>query len=179
MNHSSICAVVSRLKRETIFIDRKCSGRFQSTADPRLSLQWPKNVCEEDVNVHLRLQPVELTIFNQFCHHYSHESQGLIGVGPIIDLNTDEISLLKPIQLTSPILVQAKKKISITKTNVTETSAVPSGSAPTESTSQPSQQELILQQQQSIFRSMLGEGKTKSLFFAFKSNRLESIFRFE
>lgn len=157
LDHSAALAVVSRLKRDTIFIDRKASGRFHSSADPRLSLQWPKNVSDSDFNLHLRIQPVEMSVFNQFCHHYSHESQGLLAVGPIIDLNTEEISLLKPVQLTSPILVQAKKKLAAAKISVADPPVVPA--TPTGTTSQPSQQELILQQQQSIFRSMLGEGK--------------------
>lgn len=162
MHHSTACAVVSRLKRDAIFISRKSAGRFASSADPRLTLQWPKNVSENDFNLHLRIQPIEFSIFNQFCQHYSHECQGLIGVGPIIDLATEEISLLQPIQLTSPILAQPKKKTSAPKV-ATGDSSVP-----------PSQQELIAQQQQSIFRSMLGEGTWISLF-VFIEDRMISV----
>lgn len=149
---SSTCAVVSRLKREAIRISSQSSGRFQSTADPRLTLQWPKNSYSTDLHFNLRMQPVDLTAFNHFCQQFSLECQGLMSVGPIIDLNVDEISLSKPIQMTLPMLVQAKKKIFSTRVAAVDTNSTNNNS------SQSSQQDLILQQQQSIFRSMLGEG---------------------
>ena len=85
-----------------------------------------------------------------------HECQGLLAVGPIIELSFDDINLLKPIQFTLPILVPPKKKHPSTKSTRTPAneSTVPQPS----SISQPSQQETITQQQQSIFKSMLGEG---------------------
>jgi hypothetical protein len=121
-------------------------------------MQWPANVSETDFQVNLRVQPVDLPAFTQFCEKFSHECQGLLAVGPIIDLNFDDISLLKPIRFTLPILVQAKKTASPPKTVVFEAN-VPQQT--TNSTSQPSQQEIIFQQQQSIFKSMLGEGKSR------------------
>ena len=56
-------------------------------------------------------------------------------------------------QLTLPILVQPKKKIVQIKPTTDDPNNLQ-----TVTTSQPSQQELINQQQQSIFKSMLGEG---------------------
>jgi hypothetical protein len=114
------------------------------------------NVCQNDFNINLRIQPVDLPTFTQFSHNFSHECQGLLAVGPIIDLNFDDINLLKPIQFTLPILVQAKKKLTSAKSAMID-SNTPQPTT-TNSTSQPSQQELILQQQQLIFKSMLGEG---------------------
>lgn len=140
-------------------MDKQASGRFLSSVDPRLTVQWPRNVSENDVRLRLRVQPVELSAFTQFCQHFSHECQGLLAVGPIIDLNADDVSLLKPIQMTLPILVQAKKKVSPAKVNIAEPSANNPSASTGHGTSQPSQQEIIFQQQQSIFRSMLGEGE--------------------
>jgi hypothetical protein len=56
-------------------------------------------------------------------------------------------------QLTLPILVQPKKKIVQPKPTTDDPNNLQ-----TVTTSQPSQQELINQQQLSIFKSMLGEG---------------------
>jgi hypothetical protein len=111
------------------------------------------NVCETDFRLNLRIQPVGLSTFNKFSENFSHECRGLLAVGPIVDLNSDDVSLLKPIQLTLPILVQTKKNPTSTKPTTTE-SSIPT----TNSTSQPTPQEIIQQQQQSIFKSMLGEG---------------------
>ncbi len=157
LNQSASCAVVSRLKRDTIYIDKRSSGRFSSTADPRLTMHWPNHVCETDFHINLRLQPVDLSAFTQFSEHFSHECQGLLAVGPIIDLDFDDVTLMKAIQFTSPILVQAKKRVTSAKPTMAEQN--PSQPTATNSTSQPSQQEMILQQQQSIFKSMLGEGE--------------------
>jgi hypothetical protein len=157
LTQSTSCAVVSRLKLDTVLINRRSSGRFLSSADPRLTIQWPVNVSETDIRLNLRIQPVELSTFTQFSENFSHECRGLLAVGPIIDLNSEEVTLLKPVQFTSPMLVQTKKNAIPTKPITTE-SNVPT----TNSTSQPSQQEIIQQQQQSIFKSMLGEGKLKN-----------------
>jgi hypothetical protein len=152
LNQSTSCAVVSRLKRDKIYITKQSSGRFTSSADPRLTMYWPKNVCETDFQINLRVQPVDLPAFTQFTQNFSHECQGLLGVGPIIDLHFDEINLMKSIQFTLPILVQTKNKGLTTKgTNIE--SEIKSNTT----SSQPSQQEIILQQQQAIFKSMLGE----------------------
>jgi hypothetical protein len=169
LNQSTCCAVVSRLKRDKISITKKSSGRFSSSADPRLTMHWPKNVCETDFHINLRVQPVDLPTFTQFTQNFSHECQGLLAVGPIIDLHFDDITLMKPIQFTLPILVQTKNKGLSTKPTIIESNAPQE--TKTNSTSQPSQQEIILQQQQSIFKSMLGEGnfifKDKHPFFFF------------
>lgn len=101
------------------------------------------------------IQPVDLPTFTQFCHDFSYECQGLLAVGPIIELNFEDTALLKPMQFTSPILVQPKKKKNVVSKPTTDETNNPQPV----STSQPSQQELINQQQQSIFKSMLGEGK--------------------
>ena len=159
MNQSAICAVVSRLKRDTIRINRSSAGRFTSSADPRLTLQWPKNVSDRDVQLNLRLQPVDLPAFTQFTQKFAHECQGLLAVGPIIDLQLDDVTFLQPLHLTIPILVPTKKKDAPMKTAVIEPNTPP---ATTSMNSQSSQQEKILQQQQSIFKSMLGEGKRRA-----------------
>jgi hypothetical protein len=105
------------------------------------------------------IQPVDLPAFTQFCEHFPHECRGLLTVGPIIELNFDDINLFKPIQFTLTILVQSKKKIIPPKPTVLTTDTV---NNPQESSvSQISQQEIIAQQQQQqqlIFNSMLGEG---------------------
>jgi len=119
-------------------------------------MQWPINVCQTDFHINLRIQPVDLPAFTQFSENFSHECQGLLAVGPIIDLYFDEITLIKPIQLTLPILVQAKKKDTSVKQAIIESNTPQQITR--NSISQPSQQEIILQQQQSIFKSMLGEG---------------------
>ncbi len=120
-------------------------------------MQWPINVCQTDFNINLRIQPVDLPTFTQFSENFSHECHGLLAVGPIIDLHLDDITLLKPIQFTLPILVQAKKKNNTSAKLTSIESNTPRQTTPN-LTSQLSQQEIILQQQQSIFKSMLGEG---------------------
>ena len=153
------------MKRDTILIDNQSSGRFSSTADPRLTLQWPVHVCENNFRMDLRVQPVDLSTFTQFSQNFSYECQGLLAVGPIIDLTVEDVTLLKPIQFTLPIFVQTKKKVGPTKPTVIETNVPPPGTT----TNQPSQQEIIFQQQQSIFKSMLGEGLSKRNFLTFKT----------
>jgi len=149
LTESTCCAVVSRLKRERIVVTQQRSGRFVSTADSRVTLQWPSRSCEKDVKLNLRIQPVDLPTFTQFSSSHSHECQGLFAVGPIINLDFDEINLLKPIQLTLPMLIQGKKNDSLIKSTT---------NTPTTPNTQLTPQELILQQQQFIFKSMLGEG---------------------
>jgi hypothetical protein len=117
-----------------------------STADPRFTLQWPKNLSQNDFRIDTCIQPVDLPTFAQFCKHFSHECQGLLGVGPIIELNYDDITLLKPMQLTLPILVQPKKKTVQQKPTTDDPN-----NPPQTTTSQSSQQETIL-------KSMLSEG---------------------
>ncbi|CAF3282800.1 unnamed protein product [Rotaria sp. Silwood2] len=155
LNESSICAVVSRLKHDTILIQKQLSGRYVSNADPRFTLHWPKDVSQNDFSIDICVQPVDLPTFAQFSQHFSHECQGLLAVGPIIELNFDEINLLKPIQFTLPILIQPKKKPIPPKTIPTTNDE--SNILPQPTISQPSQQEMIAQQQQLIFKSMLGE----------------------
>ncbi|CAF3703405.1 unnamed protein product [Rotaria sp. Silwood1] len=155
LNESSICAVVSRLKHDTIFIQNQLSGRYLSNADPRFTLHWPKNVSQNDFSIDICIQPVDLPIFTQFLQNFSHECQGLLTVGPIIELNFDEINLLKPIQFTLPILIQSKKKLISPK--IISTSNDETNIPPPPTPSQPSQQEMIVQQQQLIFKSMLVE----------------------
>jgi hypothetical protein len=169
LNQTASCAVVSRLKRDTIYIDKQSSGRFSSSADPRLTIQWPAHVCENNFQLNLRLQPVDLPTFTQFSKNFSHECQGLLAIGPIINLNFDDITLSKPIQFTLPILAQAKKKVTSAKPTMIESNTVQS--TINNSTSQPSQQEIVLQQQQSIFKSMLGEGLFRRNFFSEKKLR--------
>jgi hypothetical protein len=130
-------------------IEKESSGRYLSSADPRFTLQWPKNVSQNDFRIDTCIQPVDLPTFTQFCKHFSHESQGLLAVGPIIELKFDDINLLQP------ILVQTKKKKIPSPPKPTTDAA---NNPPPAPTSQPSQQEMIVQQQQSIFKSMLGEG---------------------
>lgn len=153
LTESSTCAVVSRFKREQLLIKENGSGRFSSTADPRLTIEWPRKLFSNDLQFSLRIQPVESTIFNQFSKDYTHECQGLLSVGPIVDLSVDDIVLSKPLIFTLPMLIQTKKKTSSNKlTNGYE-------SVTNLQTHQPSPQEIFLQQQQSIYRSVLGEGK--------------------
>ncbi|CAF3033304.1 unnamed protein product [Rotaria sp. Silwood2] len=146
---------VSRLKHDTILIQKQLSGRYVSNADPRFTLHWPKDVSQNDFSIDICVQPVDLPTFAQFSQHFSHECQGLLAVGPIIELNFDEINLLKPIQFTLPILIQPKKKPIPPKTIPTTNDE--SNILPQPTISQPSQQEMIAQQQQLIFKSMLGE----------------------
>ena len=115
-------------------------------------MQWPRNICQTNIRINLRIQPVDLPAFTQFSENFSHECQGLLAVGPIIDLDCDEINLLKPIQLKLPILIQTKKNEGSNQSTGVESNL------PQRTTSQLSQQEIILQQQKSIFKSMLGEG---------------------
>src|SRR5690606_32845863 len=103
LTESTSCAVVSRLKLDTVLITKHSGGKFSSSADPRLTMQWPTNVSETDFRLNLRVQPVELSTFTQFSENYSHECQGLLAVGPIIDLHSEDIELLKPIQFTLPM----------------------------------------------------------------------------
>lgn len=144
---------MSRLKRDTITINKKVSGRFSSNSDPRLTLEWPLNVSERDFQMNLRILPIESSTFTQFSKSFSSECQGLLAVGPIVEFQLDDITLLKPIQFTLPMLVQTKKQTVSIKPPVLETQSSEQITA-----GQPSQQELILQQQQSIFQSVLGEG---------------------
>lgn len=131
-----------------------------STADPRFTLQWPKNVSQNDFRIDTCIQPVDLPSFTQFCQHFSYECQGLLAVGPIIELNFEDTALHKPIQFTSPILVQPKKKKTSPPKPTQTTTTIDEANNPQQTTtSQSSQQEIIAQQQQSIFKSMLGEGK--------------------
>ena len=118
-------------------------------------MQWPINVCPTNIRLNLRVQPVDSPAFTHFTENFSHECQGLLAVGPIIDLNCDDTTLLKPIQMRLPIFVQTKKNEGHNKSTGIE-SNVPQRTT----TSQSSQQEIILQQQQSIFKSMLGEGES-------------------
>ena len=149
--------MVSRLKRDKIFINQQSAGRFLSSADPRLTMQWPVNVCRTDFQIEIRVQPVDLSAFTQFLQKFSNECQGLLSVGPIIEFNFDDVPLLKPIQLTLPILVQNKKKALTVKPTIVE-STTPLTPTTADATNRLSQQEIIFQQQQSIFKSMLGEG---------------------
>ena len=99
------------------FIEKQSSGRYSSTADPRFTLQWPKEVSQNDFRIDACIQPVDLPTFTQFSHDFSYECQGLLSVGPIIELTFEDITLLKSIQFTLPILVQPKKEESFnTKT---------------------------------------------------------------
>ncbi|CAF1259707.1 unnamed protein product [Rotaria sordida] len=155
LNESSICAVVSRLKHDIILIQKQSSGRYISNADPRFTLNWPQNISQNDFSIDVCIQPVDLQTFIQFSQNFSSECQGLLAVGPIIELNFDEINLLKPIQFTLPILIQPKKKSISSKI---KRSSIDESNNPQQPTiSHPSQQETIDQQQQLIFKSMLGE----------------------
>ena len=163
---------MSRLKRDTILIKTQSSGRYTSTADPRFTIQWPKEVAQNDIRIDTCIQPVDLPTFTQFCQHFLHESHGLLAVGPIIDLTSEDITLLKPIQFTLPILVQPKKK-KITPPKIASTvngSEETKTTAPPPTTSQPPTQETLTQQQQSIFKSMLGEGQSPPPFSPFKTS---------
>lgn len=159
--------MVSRLKRDTILIKTQSSGRYTSTADHRFTIQWPKEVVQNDIRIDTCIQPVDLPTFTQFCQHFSHESNGLLAVGPIIDLTSEDINLLKPIQFTIPILVQPKKKKTTTSKPASTTNTTEETKTPAPTTSQPSAQETVTQQQQSIFKSMLGEGQSPFFFLLF------------
>lgn len=163
------------MKRDRIFIEAHRGGRYHSSADSRFTLQWPKNVSQADFRLDACLQPVDLPTFNQFCQDFAQECAGLLAVGPIIELNFEDINLLKPFQLTSPILVQPKKKKTPAAKPNPEQTTIPTEDPnnqqpPSPSTSQPSQQALLNQQQQSIFKSVLGDGKDSSSYFLRKSN---------
>lgn len=154
LTHSVACAVVSRLKLDAVLINKQSAGRYISSADARVTMQWPRHACSADLRLNLRLQPVDLPAFTHFVDSHVHDCQGLLAVGPIIDLDCDEVTFLKPVQLKLPILPSAKKA------EGTLRSKEPDANGPQRSnTSQLSQQEIILRQQQSIFKSMLGEGK--------------------
>ncbi|UJR26493.1 hypothetical protein I4U23_007820 [Adineta vaga] len=170
LNQSTACAVVSRLKIDTVLINKKLSGRFLSSADPRITLQWPKNVSQTDLRINLRIQPIDLPAFVQFSENFSHECQGLLAVGPIIDLDCDDVTLVKPIQFKLPIFIQTKKNDRLLRSIGTE-SNLPQR---TITSQQPSQQELILQQQQSIFKSMLGEESSNERLLLLYSGRNEN-----
>ncbi|CAF3790122.1 unnamed protein product [Rotaria sordida] len=174
LNQSVSCAVVSRLKRDTILINKQSSGRFLSDADHRLTIQWPKNVCSTDFHINLRVLPVDLPTFTQFSKNFSNECQGLLAVGPIIELHYDDITLLKPIQFTLPILVQTKKKVKSTKPTTVESQA-----SQQTTTNQPSQQEIILQQQQAIFKSLLGEDLSNERLVLLYSSHNENIWHID
>ncbi|CAF3343764.1 unnamed protein product [Rotaria sp. Silwood1] len=174
LNQSASCAVVSRLKRDTVLINKKSSGRFLSNADPRLTIQWPKNVCSTDFHINLRVLPVDLPTFTQFSKNFSNECHGLLAVGPIIELHYDDITLLKPIQFTLPILVQTKKKVIPTKPTTLE-----SQTSQQTTPNQPSQQEIILQQQQSIFKSLLGEDLSNERLVLLYSNHNENMWHID
>jgi hypothetical protein len=153
LTESTACAVVSRLKLDTVLVNKQSAGRFVSSADPRVTMQWPRNVCQTDLRLNLRVQPVDLPAFTHFIENNSQECQGLLAVGPIIDFDCDQVSLLKSMQLKLPILLSTKKAEGTLRSTETEP-GVPQRS----NASQLSQQEIILRQQQSIFKSMLGEG---------------------
>jgi hypothetical protein len=159
LHRSSACAVVSRFKHENVFINQNQSGSFQSTADHRVTMQWPHCVSQNDIQLRFRIQPMDSSIFSTFCQKYSHECHGLLALGPIVDINVDDIPLLKPIRWTSPVLVQTKMSMSSTKVAMHDTT----NTQPMSTISPPTQQELIVQQQQSIFRSLLGEGTHEHL----------------
>ncbi|CAF1506676.1 unnamed protein product [Adineta ricciae] len=144
------CAVVSRLKRDRVLIRTHSSGRYSSSADARFTFEWPKHVSENNIHLQTCIQPVDIPAFAQFCEQYKHECRGLLAVGPIIELTSVDASLIKPIQFTLPILVQPKKKT--VQPKVAESAATDSGTI-----SHELQQEFIIQQQQLIFKSMLGE----------------------
>jgi hypothetical protein len=87
-------------------------------------------------------------------------------------LTFEDITLLKPIQFTLPILVQPKKKKTPPPKPATTTEEANNPQQQqTATSSQLSQQEIINQQQQSIFKSMLGEGSLNfySLIFPQKT----------
>ena len=155
MHQSASCAVVSRLKRDTILVSKQSSGRFQSTADPRLTVQWPVDVSQIDLRLNLRVQPVESSAFTEFCKTFSHECQGLLAVGPLIDLNADDIPLLKPMYWTIPMVVPNSKNLTVSKSTNAESNDLQ------QTGSQPSPSDSIFQQQ-SIFKAILGEGTRSS-----------------
>lgn len=127
-------------------MEKTSSGQYVSTADHRFTIQWNENVVQKTLPMDARLHPVDLNVFTQFCRDFSNECQGLIAVGPIIELRYEDVPLLKPIHLTCPILVPPKRNIPTIKTNSTETSTNPTPDA--------------------IFRSMLAESPTKFFFFS-------------
>ncbi|CAF1395614.1 unnamed protein product [Adineta ricciae] len=174
LTHSTACAVVSRLRIDTVLINQQSSGRFVSSADPRIILQWPKNVSHTNLRLNLRVQPVDQSVFTQFSDNFSEECQGLLAVGPIIDLDCDDVTLLKPMQFKLPILVQTKKNDGILRSTGMD-SNIPQRA----NTSQLSQQELILQQQQSIFKSMLGEESSNERLLLLYSGRNENTWHID
>ncbi|CAF1133282.1 unnamed protein product [Rotaria magnacalcarata] len=175
LEQSTACAVVSRLKQDKILIDKHSSGRFSSNVDPRLTMEWPANVCSTNLNINLRVLPVDLPAFTQFIKNCSSDCQGLIAVGPIIELQFDNVSLLKPIKFTLPILVQAKQKVAPIKPTI----VVQSQTLQETPTTTPSQQELILQQQQSIFKSVLGDDSNNERLVLLFSNHNENTWHID
>ena len=140
----AVCAVVSRLKRERLAIDKHVSGRFSSSADARFTMQWPKQLAQTNFTLDVRLQPVDLPLFTQFCRDFAYECQGLLAVGPIIELQFEETSLLKPLQFTFPMLVPPKKAVQTVKSSTTDSNSS--------------------QQQQSLFESILTEGEEEDCY---------------
>ncbi|CAF3425125.1 unnamed protein product [Rotaria socialis] len=175
LEQSTACAVVSRLKQDKILIDKHSSGRFSSDVDPRLTMEWPANVCSTNLNINLRVLPVDLPAFTQFTKNFSSDCQGLIAVGPIIELQFDTVSLLKPIKFTLPILVQTKQKVAPIK----PTTVVQAQAFQETSTTPASQQELILQQQQSIFKSMLGDDSNNERLVLLFSSHNENMWHID
>lgn len=133
---------MSRLRQDQILIEKQARGLFTSSADGRFTMQWPEQIVQNSFSVGARLQPIDPILFNEFCREYFHDCQGLIAVGPIIELSFDEVILLKPIQFTVPILVPSKKKIVTTTVNNV----------------QPDSNLSAQDQQRSIFESMLENG---------------------
>ncbi|CAF1134856.1 unnamed protein product [Adineta steineri] len=170
LSQSTACAVVSRLRLDTILINKKSSGRFISNADSRVTLQWPKDVSQTNIRINLRVQPVDLPAFTQFSENFSHESEGLLAVGPIIDLDCDDITLLKPIQFKLPILLPTKKNEGSMKS-----SSIDSQRTVTNQTTQ----DIILQQQQSIFKSMLGEDSNNDRLILLYCNQNENTWHID
>lgn len=119
-------------------------------------MEWPANVCATSMNINLRVVPVDLSTFTQFVKNFSSDTQGLIAVGPIIELYYDNVALLKPIKFTMPMIVHTKKPAVVLKPVASEQEK------PDEETiNQISQQEMFLKQQESIFRAVLGEGSIR------------------
>lgn len=102
-------------------------------------MQWSEQLAKTSFSLSARLQPVDLPFFTQFCRDFTYECQGLLAVGPIIELHFEDTSLLKPMQFTFPMLVPPKNSTLAVKSSTNESNTS--------------------QQQQSLFQSILTEGQ--------------------
>ncbi|CAF1289442.1 unnamed protein product, partial [Didymodactylos carnosus] len=147
-------AVVSRLKRDKIIINKDKRGKYTSSADQRFTIEWEQNIVQNDFRIDACIQPVDLPTFSEFRQRNPHDCDGLIAVGPIVELMFDDVELLKKIGVTLPMLIQMKKTPKHQAPKPTQDQQLPPSS---NDPVQMSSQDTLLQQQQQIFKSVLGD----------------------